>query len=103
MTFVRSEKQNISNILLIIFGALLVFGFIYLIAVYNQMVNLRHGISDMRAETQKLGVQSAELKDQLFKIFDPSKVEALAKDRGLVKENKPSYLETNQWALASHL
>ncbi len=103
MTTVRSEKQNISNILLIILGGLLIFGFIYLIAVYNQLVNLRHGISDMRAETQKLGVQSAELKDQLFKIFDPGKVEALAKDRGLVKESKPNYLEANQWELASHL
>lgn len=103
MTFVKSEKRNIANFLLIIFGALLLLGFIFLITAYNQMVNLRHGISDMRVETQKLGIQSAELKDQLFQTFDPSKVEILAKNRGLVKEKKPSYIETNQWALASHL
>lgn len=103
MTFVRTEKQNISNILLIVLGLVLVVGFIYLIVAYNQMVNLRHGISDMRADIQKFGAQSAELKDKLFQTFDPGKVEALAKERGLVKETKPSYLETNQWALASHL
>jgi hypothetical protein len=85
-----------------ILGAMLLCGFIYLIIAYNQMVNLRHGISDMRAEMQRLGAESASLKDKLFETFDPSGVEALAKQQGLVREKKPSYLETDQWSLASH-
>lgn len=90
------------NILLIFLGAPAILGFIYVIILYNQTVDLKHSIADMKAETQKIEVQSADLKDQYFAIFDPAKVESTAKARGLVKENKPAYLESNTWALASH-
>lgn len=103
MTFVRKEKLNLANILLLAVIFPLIISIIYLIALYNQTVNLKHGIADMRAETQKLEASAAGYKDKVFALFDPGKVETLARERGLVKETKPAYLEVNQWALASHL
>ncbi|MDO8504869.1 MAG: hypothetical protein Q7S36_03380 [Candidatus Liptonbacteria bacterium] len=102
MTFIRKEKENNINLLLLLLAVPLIFGIISIIAVYNQTINLKHGITDMKVEMRKIESESAGLNDRLFGIFDPKKVEEFAKERGLVKEAKPSYLEVTPWALASH-
>ena len=102
MTFVKKEKRNSINLLLLLLTAFLIFGIILIVGAYNKTVNLKHGIADMKAEMRKIETDSAGLKEQLFGIFEAQKVESLAKERGLVKETRPSYLEETPWALASH-
>ena len=102
MTFVKEKKKNIVNLLLALLALPLIFAIISIIAVYNQTVNLKHGIVDMKTEIQKTETASAELKEKLFAIFDAQKVEMIVAERGLVKESNQHYLEVNTWVLASH-
>lgn len=101
MTFIKSEKH--STLLFIMLALPLILAILGLIVLYNQTVNLKHGITDLKTNVQQIGGDTAALKDRFFSIFDPQKVVSLAKAQGLVKEAKPSYLEVNSWVLASHL
>lgn len=101
MTFIKSEKHN--TLLFIMLGLPLILAMLGLIMLYNQTVNLKHGITDLKADIQQVEADTATLKERFFAIFDPQKVVSLAKAQGLVKEAKPSYLEVNSWVLASHL
>lgn len=101
MTFIRSEKHN--TILFVVLGLPLIFTVIILVMFYNQTVNLKHSITDLKTDIQQTATETASLKDQVFSIFDMQKVGDLAKSQGLVKEVHPNYLEVNSWVLASHL
>ena len=82
---------------------LLVSAIVGLIMLYNQSVNLKHSITDLKSDIQKVATETASLNDKVFSIFDPQKVDALAKGQGLVRETRPNYLQVNSWVLASHL
>lgn len=82
---------------------LLISTIVAVIMLYNQTVNLKHGITDIKADVQRVAAETASFKDGVFSIFDPQKVGALAKKQGLIKESRPNYLEVNSWVLASHL
>ncbi len=99
MTFVRSEKNY--KLIFIMLALTLALAMVGLILLYNRTVNLKHGIADMKSDIQGVGAETASLKERFFAIFDPQKVEELAKAQGLVKEKKPTYLEVNPWVLAS--
>ena len=101
MTFISSEKNN--TIFFVVFALPLLAMIAVLIMFYNQTVNLKHSITDLKADIQQAATETASLKDQVFAIFDPQKVGDLAKSQGLVKEVHPNYLEVNSWVLASHL
>lgn len=101
MTFIRSEKHN--TLLFTALVLILISTIVALIMLYNQTVNLKHGITDLTSNIQQVAADTASLKDGVFAIFDPQKVDALAKKEGLVRESRPSYLEVNSWVLASHL
>jgi cell division protein FtsL len=101
MTFIRSEKNSTLLFAALIF--ILISTIVALIMFYNQTVNLKHGITDLKTDIQQAAAETASLKDRVFGIFDPQKVDALAKEQGLVKETRPSYIEVNSWVLASHL
>ncbi len=101
MTFIKSEKHN--TLLFTALAFLLISAIVALIMLYNQTVNLKHGITDLKSDVQTMAAETASLKDKVFAIFDPQKVDILAKGQGLVKETRPNYLEVNSWMLASHL
>ena len=63
---------------------------------YNKVVNLLYLISTEGEEVQNLQTSNAELKNQLYQITDPQKLQALAQERGLIKIKNPDYLEVNE-------
>jgi hypothetical protein len=75
---------------------------VWLVVLYNQTVNIDHGLEKAKTEIQKLQAGNAELQDVLFGFFDDTKVELFAKENNLIKEKNPQYIETDgQWEFAS--
>lgn len=80
---------------------MLVFGILLNIYFYNSIVGLRHTLDTSLKTLQKLEVSNADLKNELYKALDTNNLTTLVERFGLVKENKPDYLE-NPWVVASH-
>lgn len=102
MTAIKPNKNKLfSNKLLVLFCAPLFLGIVWLVALYNQTVNIGHGIEEMNADLKKLQGETAELQDTMFNSFSGERIEAFAKENRLIKEKTPEYLEINdQWAFA---
>lgn len=102
MTFIHSEEHNPFRILLIISIIGLAGSVVALIIFYNQAVDFRHGITDMKAQLQSLQAGNAALKDKILTLLNDTNLKALVRSRGLVEERSPRYFEqTAQWAFAS--
>jgi len=85
----------------VLIALVLIFGVFLNIYFYNHIVSLRHMLVSSQKNLQKLEVANADLKNDLYKILDADSLTSLASNFGLIKENKPEYLE-NSWAVASH-
>lgn len=82
--------------------ALLVFGVLYGVWLYNAVVNLAHEIEIQAKTLEAARVRNAELKNQLFARLDSSELRALAQKQGLVHERSPNYFESDpRWLSAS--
>jgi len=103
MTFIQPPRSNnlLNKILLfLILG--LIFGTYWLITLYSNSVGLTHGILDMRSQISQIQTQNAELKNKVFSLLDSANLQNLAKDRQLIQEKNPQYLEVDkQWSFAS--
>lgn len=100
-----SKEKKIKKLpFLIILGsfASLVFGVIFLINTYAEAVDLKHDISELKLNLQKVESENILLKEKYFSLFEEVKVEQFAGVKGLVKDEKPQYVEQSRWELASH-
>jgi len=100
-----SKEKKINKLpLLIILGSFLslVFGVIFLINTYAETVDLKHGISELKSNLQKVESENILLKEKYFSLFEEVKVEQFASAKGLIKDEKPQYVEQARWELASH-
>ena len=100
-----SKEKKINKLpLLIILGSFLslVFGVIFLINTYAETVDLKHGISELKSNLQKVESENILLKEKYFSLFEEVKVEQFASAKGLIKDEKPQYVEQARWDLASH-
>lgn len=107
MTLIQPGKNfGYLYVVLMVLTFPLITGVIWLVLIYNQTVDVRHGISDTKSELQRLEIQNAEYKEKLFKVLDTASLLQIAKTNSFEQDTKPRYLEVskdNQWALASHL
>ena len=103
MTFVQPKKHSsaltkILILLLIVVGV----GAFRLVVIYNRVVNLEHGIAEMKSGFVKLETENAELKEKVFALFTTQTIDAFAVEHGLMQEKKPHYFTTSdQWVFAS--
>jgi cell division protein FtsB len=105
MTYIQPNKNSIIvNIILTLSGVTFAFGALWLVVLYNSVLNLNHGLAEMKTEYQALEAQSAELKESFFNLASPEKFKALASERQLIQDKKPEYLEIGtKWSYASQL
>jgi len=102
MTSIQPNKEKkFSWGLIALLGMPLIFGVVFLIASYNQIVNLEHEIKTSRAEVQNIQAENAESKDKIFNLLSAQNIEFLAAERKLVKEKDPEYIQAHKWAVAS--
>jgi len=88
----RSQALAVNKFLVLLIVMLLIAA-VWLVSLYNQLVNLNHNILDAESRIQKVETANAELKDKTFNLFDNQKLEALAAERQLIKDKEPQYLE----------
>lgn len=102
MTYIQPHQSNKFFItILALFGVCLIVSVVWLVILYNQIVNLRHSISDSNSSFQKVQATNAELKDDMLSLFDDVGLQKLASEQGLVKEKKPEYQQVKQqWVFA---
>ena len=85
----QSGKLNfLIGFLLIIAGAMMWWS----VAVYNSTVDLNHDIKLLQAQIKKAEVANADLKNKLYGILDPTRLEAAVQAKGFVKEKQPQYM-----------
>lgn len=107
MTILRPKKnKSAPNKLAVFLAAVSFLGVLWLVVLFNQTVTVEHDVSKLSLESQSVEAKNAELKDELFLIFDKDSAGGLARERALIEEKNPEYLEVyrenDAWALASH-
>lgn len=75
---------------------LTVSGALFSVYIYNQIVSLRYQFGNSEEQFNALRVANAESKDRLYKILSGQNSEAFARTQGLIKDNKPVYLQ-DKW------
>lgn len=105
MTFIQHHKSNLLQTwMLWVLVALTVVASVWLVYLYNRAVNLKHGISEVQNEIERIQTENSELKEEIFVLLDSDKFREFAAERGLVQERDPRYFELDRkWSLASHL
>jgi len=97
MTIIKSNKTpNYLRFLISIFTIIAFGGGIYIFE-YNSLVNIKNQIESAKKEIVDLQVQNADLKNNLYQILNPSKLQSLALEKQLVLEKNPEYFNTKQW------
>lgn len=102
MTFVQPRKN--SGVLagaLVFLCIALTASVVYLIVVYNHVVNLEHNLSRLESHYRLLETENAEIKEQIFTLFTTQNLEAFAAERQLIQEKNPRYFTDQQWLFAS--
>lgn len=92
MTIINPTKnQNLTKFFIVLFAVLVVGGIAY-IYEYNAVADARFDIKSLKQEIVDLEIRGAELKNELYQVTDPTKLQKLAADYDLVLERKPQYL-----------
>ena len=101
MTFIQSTT---SHALIFKFGiciavAFFLAGVLWLVFIYNHVVNFEDAIKRADAETKKIEVEKAELSDQRIALMGSEQMKEIVASERLVEEKTPEYLEMSRtWA-----
>ncbi|MFA5870596.1 MAG: hypothetical protein WC842_01750 [Candidatus Paceibacterota bacterium] len=96
MTIIRPHKSSsIKYFLYSLFGVLLICGGFY-ISEYTALAETRNSINTLKGFVGKLQGENADLKNELYTMIDPARLEAAGVDSGLQKELRPQYVTTSQ-------
>ena len=95
MTIIRPNKYKDIKRLVISLGVFLVGTILVWVFVYLQTVNLSHDLTKAKHRLEEVKVENADLKNEYYSLVDADNLEALAKERGFIKDKNP------QWAFAS--
>src|SRR3989344_5754359 len=102
MTIIEPNKNRIRiNLLSLMLITLTIVGALFSVYIYNQIVALRYQFSNYEEQLNNARVANAESKDKLYKILSGQNSEAFARTLGLIKDNKPVYLQDKWEELAS--
>ncbi len=104
MTIIKVQHHDrfFGMIIPMLFAVALVCAFV-LVIFYNRLVNANHAAAGLNDRLRAVEAETTELRDRLFAVTGSAELEALAGERGLVKDKNPQYLPVDQtWLLASH-
>ena len=70
---------------------------------YNHLVSLRHEIGVLEKEIISLQAKDSDLKNKLYALISPAKLELMGRQKGLVIEKNPDYLNIDTpWASTAY-
>ncbi|MEK7505996.1 MAG: hypothetical protein AAB377_03315 [Patescibacteria group bacterium] len=97
MTIIKPiEAKNNLRFLILFFVAIFASGIFYVLE-YNSLVNARYQASSLKKQIADATAANADLKNNLYKMTDPVKLDLLAKEHHLILERKPQYINQYQW------
>lgn len=96
MTIIKPKKHSQYLKFFIITFLILFLGAVFYIDGYNHSVNLRYQLENLKKSIVQVQEKNADLKNELFKIIDPNRLNALAQEKGLTLERHPQYFSFNQ-------
>ncbi len=97
MTIIKpSEYGSCIKFLALVFGVLLVGGIIYIFQ-YNALVDIRFEIRSLKDRIVELEAVNADLKNNLYKMTEPEKLQSFAEENGLILEKNPKFLSSDKW------
>ena len=100
--FAPSSKNRLFKVFLTWTGLLFASAVLVLVMLYNRSVNTSHALSDAKKEFQKIKIETAEVKDKIFVVFQAKNLEKFAEEQSLIKEKNPGYFRLSpQWASVS--
>ena len=94
MTLKKSKYRKL-NLLIIIVGLALLVVSLSNVFIYNKIVILQHRLKSNEKDLRELRVANVNLKNQLYKLLDIKNINQLSQKEGLIKVQKPQYLEVN--------
>lgn len=96
MTFIQPHKKKKFQYFI---AALLLFflasGGFYIFE-YNELVSIRHDIKRMEKEINRLESENVDLKNDLYSLIDPGKLESVAMELGFFLDRNPGFLNLNR-------
>ncbi len=102
MTYIHPDynHKSILNFVLagLIFTSLV--GVFFLVALYNNVVNLNHAIVSAKANLDSIGAQNSTLNNQVVASLGNVASGNLAAADGLIQDNHPTYF-SQSWPIAS--
>jgi hypothetical protein len=101
MTYIHPDNhKSILNRVLagLIFTSLV--GVIWLVALYNNVVNVNHTIAAEKAQLDTIGANNTALNNQVTVALGTIQSADLAAQNGLVQDNHPQYFSPS-WPIAS--
>lgn len=102
MTIIEPKKKKSKFMIFMPILALIAFGVYANISLYNSIVELRHELVKGEERLEQLEVESAELKNRLYALFDAAAMRKTAGEFGLILDKNPSYLELPSDSLAQN-
>lgn len=104
MTFFKPNQENTSFLsrLTILLALPAILGVFWLVILHNQLVDVKHNLTQVNLEIQETQAQSAEIKDQIFSLLGNESLFNVKNTRGLIQEKNPDYFQTLElWTFAS--
>ena len=105
MTIIQpSQNKNAFFWLSALFVVGLLALIIWWLTVYNSLVDIKHNITVLEEEIGQRELENAELKNSVYALINPTRLEELVKKNGFVKDKGAKYLESNAkktWGFAS--
>ena len=80
----------------LIFGILLFGGLVYIFQ-YNALVDIRFEIDSLEGKIVELEAVNADLKNDLYRVTEPERLQTLAKENNLILEKNPKFLSSDKW------
>ncbi len=97
MTIINAQKNKSLIYFLLTLFTLIIAGGLFYIYQYNLLAERKINLDNLKSEIEVVKVQNAELKNKLFQLIDPTKVDSLASRFGLVIDKSPNYLKSPLW------
>lgn len=110
MTYIHSNHRTFDTLNLVLAGLIFtaLVGVFWLVALYNNVVNVSHNISLAKAKLDTVGAENTTLNSQVAAALSSAATGNLANSDGLIEDNNPQYFQqpiaTNPspaWPLAS--
>ena len=94
MTIIQPHKRNnSSNFLVSILTITCVVVALWGVFLYNQLVDIRHEVTNKQNDIQEIEVTNAELKNSFYNITDTNSLKSASNAQTLILEKNPQYVK----------